>query len=140
MRHVPEQERHVDHVDIVDDRPQGSCADAQKLDCADLGLLDGLFLPAKLHGWIHPDREPSVCSRHKLPSEALGRRDGGITGRLNVGSLEHRLHLRPGWQGDAGRQARSKSKAQLHEMAAFHPSASWRIPVVWSGYRLSDYP
>ncbi len=69
--------------------PERAGADAQHLDGADLGLLDGLLLAAELGGGIHLDREPAVGGGGELLAEALGRRDGRIAGRLHVGGLEH---------------------------------------------------
>ena len=130
MRCILEQERHVDDIDIVDDRAHRSHTDAQHLDGADLGLFDGLLLAAQLHRRKHLDREPPIGGGLEFLAQILGRRHGGIAGGLNVGRLENHFRLRVrGRYGHQGcrRRSRPKPSAQLHEIAASHHSPPLRF-------------
>jgi hypothetical protein len=60
MRHVLEQEGHVDDVDVVDNWNKRAGGDAQQLDGADLGLLDGLLLATELGRGKHLHRQPAA--------------------------------------------------------------------------------
>jgi len=121
MRRVLEQERHVDDVDVVDDRAQRAGADAQELDCADLGLLDGLLLAAKLRRRIHLDRQaPAGCSLEFF-AEAFGCRHRWVAGRLHVGGLEGGFGLcRCAGQRWQTRSSGAHRRADLEEITASH--------------------
>jgi hypothetical protein len=94
MRHVLEQEGHVDDIDVVHDGSHRTCADAQHLDRANLGLLDGFLLAAELHRGKHLYREPPIGGGLEFLAEILGRHHRRVTGGLNVGCLENGFGLR----------------------------------------------
>ena len=94
MRCILEQERHVDDIDIVDDRAHCPDADAQHLDGADLSLLNGFLFAAQLHRWKHLDREPALSGDLELLAEVFSCRHRWVARGLNVGCLENRFCLR----------------------------------------------
>ena len=121
VRGVAEQERQVEHVEVVDHRAERADTDARHRDRADLGLLDRLLLAAELHGGEHLHAQPAVGRLVELLAHVLHRDHGRIADRMDVRGLEHELLLRRA----LARKARGRGSTQgaEHDGSSLHGSS-----------------
>jgi hypothetical protein len=123
VRHVAEDEGHVEDVELVDDGADRADRDAGELQRPDLGLLDHLLLAAELHRREHLDREPAGGRGLQLLAHALDRLDGGVAEHVHVGGLQHLLLLGRGRKHEREREGGGK-RGQTAPCPRFHVVSS----------------
>ncbi len=133
MRGVAEQERQIEHVEIVDHRAERAARNAGELDGADLRLLDGFLLAAELHRRVHLHAEPPLGRGFKLFAEAFDRGDRRIACGVDIRRLERQLLLRHvllsnGMSAEISSETGDGSAgAKTNECAAIHVSLLPRV-------------